>query len=96
MQPLRRIGCPGLRRHIGRTENHFFSSKDLLKLYVKVKGCPGSLEFKDWRSQIVTSSWGGARYFPIAFTEQGVAMSSSVLNNNCAIEVNNYPLDLSC
>jgi len=32
------------------------------------------------RSQIVTSSWGGRRYLPYAFTEQGVAMLSSVLN----------------
>ena len=32
-------------------------------------------EFENWRSQFVTSrSWGGARYFPMAFTEQGVAM----------------------
>jgi len=31
-------------------------------------------EFEDLRSQIVTSSWGGARYVPMAFTEQGVAI----------------------
>ncbi|MBU4413607.1 MAG: ORF6N domain-containing protein, partial [Proteobacteria bacterium] len=30
-------------------------------------------EFNNLRSQIVTSSWGGARYFPMAFTEHGVA-----------------------
>ena len=30
-------------------------------------------EFQNLRSQIVTSSWGGARYIPMAFTEQGVA-----------------------
>jgi hypothetical protein len=35
-------------------------------------------EFENLRSQIVTSSWGGARYLPMAFTEQGVAMLSSV------------------
>ena len=29
-------------------------------------------EFDNLRSQIVTSSWGGTRYLPIAFTEQGV------------------------
>lgn len=40
------------------------------------------------RSQIVTSSWGGAKYKPMAFTEQGVAMLSSVLNSSRAIEVN--------
>ena len=31
-------------------------------------------EFKNLRSQFVTSSWGGLRYVPMAFTEQGVAM----------------------
>lgn len=45
-------------------------------------------EFTDLRSQIVTSSWGGARYTPMAFTEQGVAMLSSVLNSKEAIKVN--------
>jgi len=45
-------------------------------------------EFKNLRSQIVTSSWGGVRYKPMAFTEQGVAMLSSVLNSDRAIQVN--------
>ncbi|MDZ7831353.1 MAG: ORF6N domain-containing protein [Desulfobacterales bacterium] len=45
-------------------------------------------EFTNLRSQIVTSSWGGARYKPFAFTEQGVAMLSSVLNSDRAIKVN--------
>jgi len=40
------------------------------------------------RSQIVTSSWGGRRAFPFVFTEQGVAMLSSVLNSERAILVN--------
>ncbi|MEK9150329.1 MAG: ORF6N domain-containing protein [Candidatus Desantisbacteria bacterium] len=40
------------------------------------------------RSQFVTSSWGGRRYLPYAFTEQGVAMLSSVLNSKRAISVN--------
>lgn len=50
-----------------------------------------TLSEKEWenlRSQIVTSSWGGARYRPNAFTEQGVAMLSSILNSKTAIEVN--------
>ena len=38
------------------------------------------------RSQIVTSSWGGSRYLPMAFTEQGVAMLSSILNSEQAIK----------
>ncbi len=45
-------------------------------------------EFETLRSQIVTSSWGGLRYMPMAFTEQGVAMLSSVLNSDRAIQVN--------
>ena len=45
-------------------------------------------EFQNLRSQFGISSWGGARYVPMAFTEQGVAMLSSVLNSPRAIEVN--------
>jgi len=45
-------------------------------------------EFENLRSQIVTSSWGGRRYLPYVFTEQGVAMLSSVLNSHRAIQVN--------
>jgi hypothetical protein len=46
-------------------------------------------EFADLKSQIVTSSWGGARRAaPYAFTEQGVAMLSSVLRSERAIIVN--------
>jgi hypothetical protein len=45
-------------------------------------------EQKNLRSQIVTSSWGGTRYQSFAFTEQGVAMLSSVLNSKKAIQVN--------
>jgi hypothetical protein len=42
-------------------------------------------EFDNLRSQIVTSNYGGTRYMPFAFTEQGVAMLSSVLNSKKAI-----------
>ncbi len=46
-------------------------------------------EFKILRSQFVTSSqWGGRRYLPFAFTEQGVAMLSSVLRSRRAVLVN--------
>jgi len=40
------------------------------------------------RSQFVTSSWGGRRYPPYAFTEQGIAMLSSVLKSDPAIKMN--------
>ena len=46
------------------------------------------VEFHNLRSQIVTSKWGGRRYLPYAFTEQGVAMLSSVLHSERAIQVN--------
>jgi hypothetical protein len=45
-------------------------------------------EWDNLKSQIATSSWGGARYRPNVFTEQGVAMLSSILNSKTAIEVN--------
>jgi hypothetical protein len=45
-------------------------------------------EYQNLRSQFVTSSWGGTRYTPMCFTEQGVAMLSSVLKSDQAIKVN--------
>ena len=45
-------------------------------------------EFANLKSQIVTSSWGGIRKMPYAFTEQGVAMLSGLLNSDIAITAN--------
>ena len=46
-------------------------------------------EFENLKSQFVTSSWGGLRRaLPYAFSEQGVAMLSSVLNSDRAVKVN--------
>lgn len=47
-----------------------------------------SEEVEILRSQSVTSSWGGRRYLPYAFTEHGVAMLSSVLSSKRAVQVN--------
>jgi ORF6N domain len=44
-------------------------------------------EFENLKSQFVTSSWGGRRKLPYAFTEQGVAMLSAVLNSEVAVRV---------
>ena len=41
-------------------------------------------EFNDLRSQSGTSSWGGSRYLPMAFTEYGILMLASVLNSERA------------
>ncbi|MCB2197283.1 MAG: ORF6N domain-containing protein [Bacteroidetes bacterium] len=69
--------------------------KDLAELYdVETKQLKRSVRRNierfpdDLRSQIDTSSWGGTRYMPLVFTEQGVAMLSSVLNSDRAIAVN--------
>ena len=45
-------------------------------------------EWENLKSQFVISSWGGVRTPPYAFTEQGVAMLSSVLNSDRAVQVN--------
>ena len=45
-------------------------------------------ELQNLRSQTGTSKWGGVRYSPMVFTEQGVAMLSSILNSDRAITVN--------
>ena len=45
-------------------------------------------ELNNLRLHFGTSSWGGTRYLPYAFTEQGIAMLSSVLNSERAIQVN--------
>ncbi len=45
-------------------------------------------EFENLRSQNGTTSWGGSRYLPFAFTEHGVLMLSGVLNSPTAIQIN--------
>jgi hypothetical protein len=45
-------------------------------------------EWENLKSQLVTSSWGGTRKLPFAFSEGGVAMLSGVLHSNIAIVVN--------
>ena len=45
-------------------------------------------EWGNLKSQFVTSSWGGTRKLPFAFTEQGLAMLSGILNSDIAISVN--------
>jgi len=45
-------------------------------------------EVANLRCHFGSSSWGGTRYLPMAFTEQGVSMLSSVLNSPVAIQMN--------
>ena len=46
------------------------------------------VEWQNLRCKFSTSSWGGQRYAPFAFTEQGIAMLSGLLNSDIAIEMN--------
>lgn len=50
-------------------------------------------EYQNLISQNVTSSWGGVRKMPYVFTEQGVAMLSSVLKSKKAIQINIQIMD---
>ena len=47
-------------------------------------------EFEDLKFHFGTSSWGGTRKLPRVFTEQGIAMLSSVLRSKRAIEINSF------
>lgn len=64
-----------VRRHIDRFPEDFMF--ELTKNELEILRC-----------QIGTSSWGGQRYLPFVFTEQGIAMLSSVLNSKQAIAIN--------
>jgi len=71
-----RVLVQAVKRNIGR-----FPADFMFQLNKK--------EFDNLKSQIVISSWGGMRRaLPYAFTEQGIAMLSSVLRSKRAIEVN--------
>jgi hypothetical protein len=68
-----------LNKAVGRNRNRF-PTDFMFRLTAK--------EAKNLIFQFGISSWGGRRRFPCAFTEQGVAMLSSVLNSERAVKVN--------
>jgi hypothetical protein len=70
-----RVLNQAVKRNIGRFPEDF--------MFVVSK-----VEFDNLISQIVTSSWGGTRKIPFAFTEHGVMMLSSVLKSDKAIQTN--------
>jgi len=73
-----------VKRNIDRFPEDF-----MFQLTVReVEGLRCQFGTSNLRSQIVTSRWGGLRYLPYAFTEQGVAMLSSVLRSRRAVQVN--------
>ena len=81
LAPLYGIPTKALKQAVRRNLNRFPSDF----MFVLTKS-----EFKTWRSQFVTSKTDrkGLRYPPMAFTEQGVAMLSSVLSSRQAVDVN--------
>ena len=70
-----RVLVQAVKRNIERFPDDFMFQLDLQ-------------EVRNLKSQIVISSWGGQRFLPYAFTEQGVAMLSSVLKSKRAAQVN--------
>ncbi|GBR76067.1 DNA-binding protein [Candidatus Termititenax persephonae] len=76
---LYRVETKQLKRAVKRN-NERFPEDFMFKLTAS--------EFANLRCQNGTSSWGGQRYLPYAFTELGVAMLSSILNSPRAIQVN--------
>jgi len=85
-----RILNQAVKRNIKRFPADFMfqiTKKEFEALKSQIVISNGSLRAS--RSQSVTSSWGGLRRaLPYAFTEQGVAMLSSVLRSQRAVEVN--------
>jgi hypothetical protein len=82
-----RVLNQAVRRNIKRFPDDFMFQ--LSEYEMKVWGTKiGLLQEENLRSQIVISSFGGRRYLPYAFTEQGIAMLSSVLKSERAIQVN--------
>ena len=80
LAPLYQVQTKVLKQAVRRNIERFEGDEFMFELTEK--------EYADLRSQIATSSWGGRRYQPFAFTELGVAMLSSVLRSNTAILVN--------
>nr|WP_315191522.1 ORF6N domain-containing protein [uncultured Flavobacterium sp.] len=70
-----RVLNQAVKRNIGRFPNDFMFEVS-------------KVEFDNLISQIVTSSWGGTRKLPFAFTEHGVMMLSSILKSDKAIQTN--------
>jgi hypothetical protein len=76
---LYQVETKRLNEQVKRNESRF--SEDFMFQLTEI-------EFQNLKSQFATSSWGGTRKLPFAFTEHGVLMLSSVLKSDKAIQVN--------
>ena len=82
-----------VRRNIQRFPSDFMfevtpQEQKKMKLQIETSSLSENQDVTNLRYQNGTSSWGGIRYNAFAFTELGVAMLSSVLNSDTAINVN--------
>ncbi|MFT3946589.1 MAG: ORF6N domain-containing protein [Agriterribacter sp.] len=69
-----------LKRAVRRNINNRFPDDFMFELTIE--------EWQNLRSQFGTSSWGGLRYLPYAFTEHGVTMLASILKSEKAVQMN--------
>jgi phage regulator Rha-like protein len=76
---LYKVETKMLKRAVRRNINRF--PKDFMFVLT-------NKEWENLRHQFGTSSWGGLRYLPFAFTEHGITMLASVLNSDRAIKMN--------
>ena len=77
-----------VRRNIERFPEDFMFQLTQNEFEILKSQFATSSEYDNLKSQFVTSSWGGVRKRPFAFTENGIAMLSSVLRSPTAIEAN--------
>ena len=82
-----------VRRNIQRFPSDFMfevtpQEQNILRSKIGTSNSSDNEDVTNLRSKIGTSSWGGSRYNAFAFTELGVAMLSSVLNSDTAIDIN--------
>jgi hypothetical protein len=81
---LYQVGTKALNRAVGRNRNRF--PEDFMFQLTREEFA--NLRYQSGTSSVTPNAWGGRRYPPYAFTEQGVAMLSSVLRSERAVQVN--------
>ncbi len=77
-----------VKNNIERFDEDFMfqlTKEEYEQLNLRCKFCTSSLSNENLKSQIVTSNWGGTRYRPYAFTEQGIYMLMTVLKGELAV-----------
>ena len=83
-----RVLNQSVRRNIKRFPSDFMFQLTKEEFDILMSQIVISSENENLKSQLATSRWGGTRKLPYAFTEQGVAMLSGLLNSDIAIEMN--------